>query len=221
LRIDAARNMDLDEWDMMCVVVCIIHDMTGEELEQKPPEVIANLIDRAGKLFAHPTDDESFDTIGFYRIIYNPSKLTLGQYVEIKFFGQQKIAHAHYYLASITKKIIGKSEHKDRAEFFHKQPVHKVLGSLKRFHEELRKLEAEYGSLYNLDPEVHAVPTGGDKFNLRHGWTFSATKVAEHERITLDEAYKLPIRQALNDLVFIKEKDKYEANLIKQNTNGR
>jgi hypothetical protein len=37
-----------------------------------------------------------------------------------------------------------------------------------------------------------------------YGWQYNAGLVAERERITLDEAYKLPYLQFLNDLAYVK-----------------
>ena len=40
--------------------------------------------------------------------------------------------------------------------------------------------------------------------------------MAEHERVTLDAAYQLPVRQFLNDLAYIKEFGKYKEDMIKK-----
>jgi hypothetical protein len=40
--------------------------------------------------------------------------------------------------------------------------------------------------------------------------------VAAYERISVEQAYKLPVKQALNDLVYLKAKQKYEYLLTKK-----
>jgi hypothetical protein len=51
---------------------------------------------------------------------------------------------------------------------------------------------------------------------MRHyGWIYQATLIAEHEKIKLDEVYELPTIQALNDLAYLKSKNAYEAEQIK------
>lgn len=47
-------------------------------------------------------------------------------------------------------------------------------------------------------------------FQRHYGWTYSAVLVAEHERITLDQAYELPVLQFINDLAYLKMKGKME-----------
>jgi hypothetical protein len=49
-----------------------------------------------------------------------------------------------------------------------------------------------------------------DQFNKQYGWIYSATQVAQHEGLGLDRAYDLPVRQAFNDLLYLKAKGKYE-----------
>lgn len=47
-------------------------------------------------------------------------------------------------------------------------------------------------------------------FQRHYGWTYSAVLVAEHERITLDQAFDLPVLQFINDLAYLKMKGKME-----------
>ena len=48
-------------------------------------------------------------------------------------------------------------------------------------------------------------------FARYYGWIYSATVVADHERITLDQAFELPVLQFLNGLAYMKMKNKVEA----------
>jgi hypothetical protein len=74
-------------------------------------------------------------------------------------------------------------------------------------------LNKEFGSLFGLDEEVHPQASRDSfmrEFNTRYGWIYSASVVAEYEKISIDQTYKLPVKQALNDLVYLKAKSKYE-----------
>jgi hypothetical protein len=51
-------------------------------------------------------------------------------------------------------------------------------------------------------------------FSKYYGWIFSTSQVAEHERITLDAAFELPVLQYLNDLAYLKMKGKVEKKQI-------
>jgi hypothetical protein len=50
----------------------------------------------------------------------------------------------------------------------------------------------------------------------RYGWIYQATIIAEHERINLEEAFELPTIQALNDLSYIKAKNSFDREQMKQ-----
>jgi hypothetical protein len=47
-------------------------------------------------------------------------------------------------------------------------------------------------------------------FQRYYGWIYSATAVADHERISLDAAFELPVLQFLNGLAYMKMKNKVE-----------
>lgn len=47
-------------------------------------------------------------------------------------------------------------------------------------------------------------------FGKYYGWIYSTSLVADHERISLDQAYELPIYQYLNGLAYCKMKEKLE-----------
>lgn len=57
---------------------------------------------------------------------------------------------------------------------------------------------------------------GVPNFMQQFGWVYNATMVSEHERITLDAAFNLPVIQFLNDLAFLKAKSEHEAYLMKK-----
>jgi hypothetical protein len=50
----------------------------------------------------------------------------------------------------------------------------------------------------------------------RYGWIYQATIIAEHERIRLEEVYEMPTIQALNDLSYIKSKNAFDKEQMKQ-----
>ena len=47
-------------------------------------------------------------------------------------------------------------------------------------------------------------------FARYYGWIYSATVVADHERISLDAAFELPVLQFLNAMAYMKMKNKVE-----------
>ena len=53
-------------------------------------------------------------------------------------------------------------------------------------------------------------------FAKHYGWIYSATLVADHERISLDAAFDLPVMQFLNAMSFMKMKRKVEEAQMEQ-----
>ena len=58
--------------------------------------------------------------------------------------------------------------------------------------------------------------SGKDSFTKYYGWIFAAERVAEFERISLEQAYELMTLQFVNDLVYINEKQKNEKKMIEE-----
>lgn len=207
-QIDGFNNRkDLSDLEKILFSTCVVFDLTEYELDKKGAKVASKLAAKVNTIFLKSFDPKPYTRIGKYAINYDPSTMTFGQYVELMFFLQSPIQNAHYVLASISSER--STDHKRKADYFHHQPITKITGSLKLFMERFAAFNAEYNTLFGLDEEVSG-DAQNDFFNKRYGWIYSATQVAEHERITLDKAFELPVRQALNDLAFLKAKAKYE-----------
>lgn len=213
-QIDVINNRkDIDDFDKTLFSVCSVFNMTEYELDNTHPLKAAKLIKKVTKIFSKPFPEKAFKRIGKYFLEYDISKMTFGQYIELSFFlSNTPIQNAHYVLASISHKAFRKNNskfHRKKSEYFLKVPVTKCMGSLSVIIKSFAEFNNEYPALFglgdNVDKEVKA-----DKFNVRYGWIYSASQVAEYERITLDECFRLPVRQAFNDLAYLKAKHEYE-----------
>lgn len=218
-QIDAINSRaDLEELDKGLFSTCVVFDMTEYQLDNAEPKKAGRLLTKAGKIFRTPFTPKPYKRIGKYFLNYDPSLMSFGQYVELSFFLQAPIKNAHYVMASISNTAFRKNDSKDhrkKAAYFLTQPVIKITGSLAHFSDNFKEFNNEYSKLFGLNPEVHGDVAKVDPFNKRYGWVYSAETVAAHERITLDEAYRLPVRQALNDLIYLKAKEGYEKELLK------
>jgi hypothetical protein len=209
---------DLPDLDKILFSVCAVFDHTEYELDNLPIKKVDKMASEITKIFSTPFEPKAFNRIGKYFINYDISKVTLGQYIELSFFLQQPIQNAHYTLATVSNSIFQKnkaSEHRKKAGYFLKQSITKISASLSKIIEKFTEFNKEYSGLFGLDKEV----TGDvqeHKFNKRYGWIYSASQVAEYERITLNEAMKLPVRQALNDLAYLKALSNYQAEQLKK-----
>lgn len=217
--IEAINAKELSEVDKLLFAVCAVFDMTEHQLDNTSPEKVIKLVDKVNKIFSSDFNPQPKKRIGKYFIKYDVSKMTLGQYIELAFFLQNPTQNAHYIIASVSNRLWRKnnsSQHSKKAAYFLKVPVSKIIGCVTQVKKSFDEFNKEYKGLFGLDKEVHNPQAIEDKFNKRYGWIYSASQVAEYERITLDAAFRLPIRQALNDLAYLKAKGKYESELLKR-----
>lgn len=223
-QIDLINNKpEVTDIDKTLFSTCIVFGYTEFELDNLPIKKVDKLSKKMAGIFNTPFESKPFKRIGKYFINYDISKVTFGQYVELSFFAGKPLQNAHFILSSLSNLLFRRNNsatHRNRAEYFLKQSVNKVLGSVSLIIESLDNFNKEYSSLFGLDKAV-AGEVQEDKFNKRYGWIYSASQVAEYERITNEQAFRLPVRQALNDLAYLKAKGIYEAEQLKKQTNGR
>jgi hypothetical protein len=212
-QIDAINKQELPEIDKALYSACIVFDKTEYEIDNEKPKKVLKLMTQMQRLFESPFNPKPANRIGVYDINYDVSRITLGQYIEISFFiGRGPVDNAHYILASMAgrwrkKKIT--SDHRTRADYFLTQPVVQVIGAVNRIQENYSQFNQLYQKLFGVDADVVGNVQHED-FNKQYGWIYSATQVAQHEGISLDAAYALPVKQAFNDLLYLKAKGKYE-----------
>lgn len=206
---------NIDDIDKVLYTVCILFGLTEYELDNTDPVKAAKLIDKVKVIFSQPLQPKPKKRIGPYRIVYEMDKMRFGQFIELSFFlSNNPLLNAHSAIASVTKNWRGKNvttAHRKKSEYFLTRPITEIAGTIAAITERFAAFLAEYKSLFGLDPVVNGEEAKEDLFNKRYGWIYAASQIAEYERITLDEAYGLPIRQVFNDLAYLKAKSKYEA----------
>lgn len=211
-------NASFDDLDKVLYTTCIVFGLTEHQLDSTDPVKAAALMQKTSKLFEQPFLEKAFNRVGKYSIQYDVSKMTFGQYVELSFFLQgNPIKSAHYVMASISKVFFKKytsANHKQRASYFQRQPVTKIIGSFKKLIEMFALFNKEYPSLFGLPKEQQEQQS--DPFNKAYGWQFSAREIAIDMNITLEEAFNLPIREAMYCLAYLKAKGEYMERITKQ-----
>lgn len=221
-QMEKVNNQNFSEIDKVLFSVCIVFDKTEHELDNSDPKVVAKMISKLTKVFTTPFSEKALTKIGKYFINYDVSKITFGQYIELAFFlSKDATQNAHYIMATMGSQWRRKHvtiDHRKKADYFLTQPVEKVIGALKRVIENFESFNNEYKWLFGLDKEVSGDSAEEKEFNKRYGWIYAATQVKEHEGITLDEAFALPIRQAFNALGYLKAKGKYDMEQFRKNT---
>jgi hypothetical protein len=215
--INEINESDMDELDKVLYIITFLANST-EAVINKISLKTLNRLQKAlkNRMEGLTKKGSSCDKIKGYRFNYDISKVTLGQYIEVQHFaGQGQIENLHLIAASICKK--GKEDHVTRSEAVHKLPFLKVLWNVVRFLEEFKKLNEGYKGLFGVeDTEEDEYKPLTNGFNEKYGWIHSAKKVAEFEGLTLEQAFELPIIQALNDLSYLKALQEYENEISKR-----
>lgn len=166
----------------------------------------------------------------WYYINCDISKLDAGRYVEVATFGADLINNLHKIMATIAvpmkwtlkglKRIeYDASKHEDisndmlNADFINSYSACILLiDSLKKLNS---KFEALFGNSEDQENEKEIVT---DNFQKHFGWIYNAKIVSEFENISLDNVWKLPVIQFLNDLTYLKLKLEWDDNKLKQST---
>jgi len=155
-----------------------------------------------------------------FKFIQDVDQLTFAKYIEIQhFFKLGQIESLHFVAASMCESE--DMSHNIRAARILQLPFLPIFWNVVDMLEQLMSFNKEYKGLLGIDEEVdeELVPEQ-NKFNERYGWIYSAKKVADFEAISLEAAFDLPVRQAFNDLAYLKELNSYEYELNKRQIGG-
>jgi hypothetical protein len=215
---------DLDDFEKTMFCVCEAYGLTEQQVNAMKWPRASRMRDRVVKVMSAEPQARPRRRIGIYKIEYNPERYTFGQYIELMFFMQNHIQNAHYVMASISHLPLCRytsRNHRKRADFFHRCPVLDIIGSIKLFIQHFAEFNAEYKDLFGLDNEVHEPSAIVNRFNKRYGWDYTADSIRERHNITLDEVYRMPLREALGTLQYLKAKSRYETEILKQHQHGR
>ena len=208
----------IDDIEKMALIVCEVYNMTPDKVDAMKPKKFVKLVSKIGKVFKANYAKPFYANL---RLNIDATQLTLGKFIECQFWLKQDAVEVlHLIAASITKK---KKQHKKFAEKVLDKPIEYVMNDVLAFIESLNKLLQSYKGLFEIEETIEDELNQYDKqeklkqhpFIERYGWIYSAKQVAEHNSISINDAYKLPIIQALNDLSFLKSKQDYENKMSK------
>jgi hypothetical protein len=210
---------DLSDIDKTLFSICPIFDLTPDQLNNAGARRANKYLLKTKKLFSQPIDHQPEKKIGRYYLNYNPGSMTFGQFIELAFFVERgTLQNAHNILASISHEAGLKNipdEHKEKAEYFLTQPILKIVGSIAEFVKQFNKFNNEYKGLFGVGTEA-AQEIESNPFHKKYGWIYSVSMVAEYERIALEQAYGINVRQAFHDLAYLKAKAQFDEQQIKR-----
>jgi hypothetical protein len=216
--IDAiSADTTLSDIDRVLYQLCALYNLTPEQLDKTDPRKVIKMVARLEKTFKFKITAPTI--LGIYFIDYNISLITFGQYIELSyFFSSNAIDKSNYILASVAKTFFKRS-HPQKAAYFSNKSIGAIAGAMAKIRAGYLALNKEFSDLFGLDTEVHPQAVSDSFmtwFNNRYGWIYACEAVAIYEKISIEETYNLPVKRALNDLVYLKAKQRYEYLLTKK-----
>ena len=208
---DITESTDIDDVERMAWVTCHVLGYKPAKVDKFSKLQFLKAMDKVKKRLNKVTTPLLFHP----EINTDATKITFGQFVEVVHWMKGGvIEQMHMIFAS----MLNDGNHKDQSQKVLKLNVRKVLPFVVEFMQSFNELMGRYSKLFEADkPEEGEKPLPPHPFIQQYGWIFSATQLAKHNGIPLNDVYKLPIIQALNDLAFLKSLNAYE----KYQANGK
>ena len=199
------ESEDIDWIDKSAWAICFIYGYTEHQVDFMKPKKFLRLVKRSGKLLNKAVNKPFYVS----KVNTDAKKIKFGQFIEIITWIRGGIIEQMHMIAA---SMITDKDHAEFAESILDENIRHYLQDVIKFMESFNDLLNSYKGLFeiekDIDPEVK--PEKPHPFIDQYGWIFSATQVAEFERITLEESFNLPVLQALNALSYLKSKQQYD-----------
>lgn len=208
-KIHEINNTTPDTVERLGWIVCDVFNYTQEEVNQMKPIKFLWLVNRLErKINAKPSK--------FYRNKLNEdaATITLGQFIECQHWLKNDVVQSMDLVAASI--LFKRTDHAKDAAKARKMSYKNVYPSVLKFVESFNALILNFKWLFDI--QEHEVEDTDEPikaealhpFIENYAWIFSAREVATHEGITLDQAFNLPVIQALNALSYLKSKQDYD-----------
>jgi hypothetical protein len=207
-RIAAFWSAENDEVTQVALIICDMYAMTYDEVNTMDPKKFIRLSKQVEKSF-YKLDKKPF----FMRMKFtnDATKINLGQFIEVQHFMKQgEIDAMHLICATIWR---DERHHELKASILLDTNVRYVLKDFTTFLLSFSELLKSYKGLFEVEQseeEEDAIVEKPHSFIDQYGWIYSAKQIAEHEGISLDQAFDLPILQAFNTLAYLKSFQSYQ-----------
>jgi hypothetical protein len=212
-RIAAFWDSDNDEVTQVALIICDMHNLSYDEVDTMEPKKFIKLSKQVERSFYKLDKKPFFSRMKFTT---DATKINLGQFIEVQHFMKQgEIDAMHLISSSIWQ---DKRDHATKAEILLDINVRYVLKDFTLFLLSFSNLIKSYKGLFEVEQveeEEEGKMEKPHSFIEQYGWIYSAKQIAEHEGISLDKAFELPILQAFNTLAYLKSFQSYQKYLNK------
>lgn len=198
----------------MALIICDLYDFTHEEIDLNP-KLFLKYSKKVNRVFKKVEKKYLWE----WRLFETEAtEITFGQFIEVQYFLQHGLLdNLHFIAASIQKN--GSEDFKQRAERLLNSNVRSVLPYVKEFLESFQQLISSYSGLFEkeeIEEEEELRPAEDvHPFLTQYGWLYSARQVAKDQGKKLDEAFDMPIMEALNTLAYLKSEQSYIKHMSK------
>jgi hypothetical protein len=205
-RIAGFYNQSDDEITQVALIVCDMFNLSHEEVDNMQPKTFIKYSNKVTKQFKKLGKKPYF---GRLKLETDAKKITLGQFIEVQHFLKMGEIDAMHL---VTASICGSSKaHDIKAELLLKKHIRYILADYTTFLQSFAELLQGYKGLFESEEvEEEGKMEKPHPFIEQYGWIYSAKEVAQHEGITLDKAFDLPILQAFNALAYLKSEQSYQ-----------
>ena len=213
-RIAGFWNSENDEITQIALIVCDLYGFTYDEVNNMNPKKFLKLSKNVEKSFVGIDEKPWYSQLN---LNIDAFSITFGQFIEVQHFLKMgEIDAMHLVAASIWD---DKQDHKVKAEILLNKNIRHVLKDVSTFLVSFAELLNSYKGLFeteeSVDEDEDAKVEKPHPFIEQYGWIYSAKQVAEHEGITLDKAFELPVLQAFNTLAYLKSYQSYQKHISK------
>jgi hypothetical protein len=213
------NNTIKDETERLAMIVCELFGLTPEQVDGLSGKAFIKYVSKMNKMLNTDFKKPFYSRL---KLKKDAKHLTFGEFIELQHW-LKKDAIEVLHLVSATLIIKKNKQHDTLANKVLKLNVKHILNDCLSFIESLQGFMKLYKGLFEIEDNNDEDFNEFDKkeklkshpFVERYGWIFSAKQVADHNCISLNEAYELPVIQALNDLSYLKSKQDYETKMSK------
>jgi len=205
-RIAGFYNQSDDEITQVALIVCDMFNLSHEQVDNMQPKEFIKYSNKVTKQFKKLGRKPYF---GRLKLETDAKKITLGQFIEVQHFLKMGEIDAMHL---VTASIWGSSKaHDIKADLLLKKHIRYIIADYTAFLQSFAELLQGYKGLFESEEvEEDGKMEKPHPFIDQYGWIYSAKEVAQHEGITLDKAFDLPILQAFNALAYLKSEQSYQ-----------
>lgn len=216
---DALARENEDEVSRAGYAIMALKSWSYDKVNNLPAIRFLALVEALGTLLKSKPLGRAKNRLGWHRINYDVYSMPFRNFIEIQHWIKSPIEEVcHKVLASA---VLGNdsTRHSELSRKFLNCRFIDVLASAELILKEITKQNKIFGAApkeEDDEPRFNVSSSAG--FLERYGWIYSATLVAKHRGIKLEEAYELKTVQARNDLLFLSGLSEYEKQSFKDAT---